>query len=230
MLLRSCTSPRKTSFQKGHFPEKHLTKWTLYQMYISLNIHFPKCTFGRMDISPKTYFPELTLARMYIWPNGHFPENLFSRTDTCQNVHLMLAIIIQEHEIQLFCSVSRVNICFVSGLLLPPCAVHLCIVLRVPLWKKICQYYWIEPWISLTYYQYLNSKILHGGTLLQPWPNAFGMRKYFSKDYVIPSQKLNEHQKKGLRRKLKWFFAKIRWRIRSFSSDHAVLNSRWGDT
>ena len=56
----------------------------------------------------------------------------------------------------------------------------------------------------------LKLKILHGGTLLQPWPNAFGMRKYFSEDYVIPSPKLNEHQKKGLRQKLKYFFAKIR--------------------
>ena len=46
------------------------------------------------------------------------------------------------------------------------------------------------------YNQYLNCKILRGGTLLQPWPNAFGMRKYFSEDYVIPSPKLNEHQKK----------------------------------
>ena len=44
--------------------------------------------------------------------------------------------------------------------------------------------------------QYLNCKILQGGTLLQPWPNAFGMRKYFSEDYVIPSPKLNQHQKK----------------------------------
>ena len=61
--------------------------------------------------------------------------------------------------------------------------------------------------------QHLNCKILHGGTLLQPWPNAFGMRKYFSKDYIIPSPKLNEHQKqKGLCRKLKCFFAKTRWR------------------
>ena len=44
--------------------------------------------------------------------------------------------------------------------------------------------------------QYLNCKILHGGTILQPWRNAFGMRKYFSEDYVIPSPKLNEHRKK----------------------------------
>ena len=36
-------------------------------------------------------------------------------------------------------------------------------------------------------------------------------------------------KKKDLRRKLKRFFAKIRWRIRSFSSDHPVLKSRWGD-
>ena len=89
-----------------------------------------------------------------------------------------------------------------------------------------------------------------GGTLLQPWPNAFGMRKYFKEDYLISLPKLNKHQKKkfftsnwsvfflpklgedqknGLRRKLKRFFAKIRWRIRSFSSDHLALKSRWGD-
>ena len=49
--------------------------------------------------------------------------------------------------------------------------------------------------------------------LLKPWPDALGMRKYFSEDYIIPSPKLNEDQKKGLRRrKLKCFFAEIRWR------------------
>ena len=37
--------------------------------------------------------------------------------------------------------------------------------------------------------QYLNCKILHGGTLLQPWPN-------FSGNYVIPSPQLNEDQNK----------------------------------
>ena len=89
---------------------------------------------------------------MYIWPNGHFPENLFSRIDTCQNVHLMLAIIIQNDEIKLFCSVSRVNICFILGLVLRPDTVHFCIVLRVPPWEKTRQYYWIDPWISVTYY------------------------------------------------------------------------------
>ena len=36
------------------------------------------------------------------------------------------------------------------------------------------------------YKQYLNCKILHGGTLLQ----------YFNEDYVIPSPKLTEDQKK----------------------------------
>ena len=35
-------------------------------------------------------------------------------------------------------------------------------------------------------------------------------------------------KKKVLRRKLKWFFAKIRSRIRSFSSDLSALKSRWG--
>ena len=71
--------------------------------------------------------------------------------------------------------------------------------------------------------QYLNCKILHGGTLLNPWSNAFDMRKYLSEDYVIPSPKLNEHQKKkkkkDLRRKLKCFFVdKIRWRPKKRSS------------
>ena len=74
------------------------------------------------------------------------------------------------------------------------------------------------------------------------------MRKYFSEDYIILSPKLNEHQKKvfagnwsvfflpklgedqkkGLCRKLKWFFAKIKWRIRYFSSDHQALKFWWG--
>ena len=43
-----------------------------------------------------------TLARMYICPNGHFPECTFSRMATCQNVQLMLAIIIQDNEINSF--------------------------------------------------------------------------------------------------------------------------------
>ena len=47
-----------------------------------------------------------------------FPRKSFSIMDTCQNVHLMLAIIQQDDEIKLFCSVSRVNIYFISGLVL----------------------------------------------------------------------------------------------------------------
>ena len=62
-----------------------------------------------------------------------------------------------------------------------------------------------------------------GTTLLQPWPNAFGMRKYFSKDYVVPSPKLNEHQKKGLRRKLKCVF------LAKLGEDRRIArNSQWG--
>ena len=49
------------------------------------------------------------------------------------------------------------------------------------------------------YSQYLNCKILHGGTLLQPRPN-------FREDYVIPSPQLNEDQKKRSSRKIKVFF------------------------
>ena len=98
--------------------------------------------------------------------------------------------------------------------------------------------------------RYLNCKILHGGTLLQPWPNAFGMRKYFNGNYVILSPNLNENQKK-VSGKWKCFFPEIRWRPKkrsspqfgtifsrnlkdlfvlasSFSSDHPALKSRWG--
>ena len=71
--IGSCTSV--------HLPEKHLPEWT-----------FPRKTLGRIDIIPNVRFPKRTLARMYIWPNGYFPENLFSIIETCQNVHLMLAI------------------------------------------------------------------------------------------------------------------------------------------
>ena len=109
----------------GHSPENlcsrmdtcqnvPLAKWTFLRKPIFHNGHLPECTFGQMDVSPKTYFPEWTFARMYIWPNGYFHEKLFSRMDTCQNVHLMLAIITQDDEIKLFCSVSRVNICFIT--------------------------------------------------------------------------------------------------------------------
>ena len=63
--------------------------------------------------------------------------------------------------------------------------------------------------------QYINCKILLGGTFLQPWTNAFGMRKYFSEDYVIPSPKSHEHQKnKVFAGSLKCSFAKIRWRLK----------------
>ena len=102
----------------------------LSQMNIFLNVHFPERTFGRMDISPKTYFPELTLPGMYIWSNGHFPENLFSRMDTCQNV-LDVSNYYTRWQNKALRSVSRVNICFILGLVLRPCIVRFCIVLRV---------------------------------------------------------------------------------------------------
>ena len=44
--------------------------------------------------------------------------------------------------------------------------------------------------------QYLNCKILHGGTLLQPLPNAFGMQKYFGGYYFFPYPKSSKDQKK----------------------------------
>ena len=63
----------------------------------------------------------------------------------------------------------------------------------------------------MDYTQYLNCKILCGGTLLQPWPNFRG-------NYVIPSPQLKCFSPKpgedqtGLRRKLKCFFPEIKWR------------------
>ena len=39
------TSPKNT-FQKLHFPEKHLAETTLSRTYISLNVHFPEITFS----------------------------------------------------------------------------------------------------------------------------------------------------------------------------------------
>ena len=50
-----------------------------------------------------------------------------------------------------------------------------------------------------SYNQYLNCKILHGGTLLQP-------RLNFRENYVIPSQQLNDDQKKRSSPKIEVFF------------------------
>ena len=48
--------------------------------------------------------------------------------------------------------------------------------------------------------QYLNCKFCMV-TLLRPWPNAFGMRKYLSGNYVILSPKSSEDQKKKKKKK-----------------------------
>ena len=61
--------------------------------------------------------------------------------------------------------------------------------------------------------QHLNCKILHGGKLLQPWPNAFGMRKYFSGNHVFPSPKSSEDQKKKVfTENWRVFVPEIKWR------------------
>ena len=41
---------------------------------------------------------------------------------------------------------------------------------------------------------------------MQPWPNAFGMRKYFKEDYLISLPKLNKHQKKSFSPQIEVFF------------------------
>ena len=138
--LAEWTFPRMYIFRMDTCQNVHLAEWAFPRKPIFQNGHLPGCTFGRMVISLKTYFPEWTPARMSIWPNGHFPKNLFSRMNTCQNIQLMLAVIIQDEKIKLFCSVSRVNMCFISGLVLRSCTVYFCVVLRVPNWKKTCQY------------------------------------------------------------------------------------------
>ena len=83
------------------------------------------------------------------------------------------------------------------------------------------------------YLQALNGKILLGVTLLQPRPNAFGMQTYFSGNYVFPSPKLSEDQKK---RSLPQFGTKISrsfWDLfvlkGPFLSNQPALKSRWGD-
>ena len=68
---------------------------------------------------------------------------------------------------------------------------------------------WLWPMFTNHYNQYLCCKILHRGTLLQPWPNAFGMQNYFSGNYVFPSPKSSKDHKKGLHRKLKSFCPRI---------------------
>ena len=68
-----------------------------------------------------------------------------------------------------------------------------------------------------TMYPVLKLQSFAWGTLLQPWPNTFGMRMYFSEDYVIPSPKLNEDQ---IKKKL---FADI-W---SVSPSKSTLPAIW---
>ena len=55
---------------------------------------------------------------------------------------------------------------------------------------KVCM---MQCYCTVRYSQYLNCKILHGGTLLQPWPT---LQKVSGND-VFPSPKLNEDQKKS---------------------------------
>ena len=102
----------------------------------------------------------------------------------------------------------------------------------------------------------VNCKILHGGMLLQPWPNAFRMLKHFNGNYVpvIPSPKSSEGQKMVFTWNWRVFVPEIKWRPKekksswqfgtTFSqnlwdlfvltdpclSDCPALRSRWGDT
>ena len=69
---------------------------------------------------------------------------------------------------------------------------------------------------------------MHGGTLLQPLPNAFGMRKYFSGNYVFPFPKSSEDRKKRSFLKIEEFLTP------KSSKDqkkvfNAIWESRWGE-
>ena len=80
------------------------------------------------------------------------------------------------------------------------------------------------------YGQCLNRKILHGGTLLQPWPNAFGMRKYFSGNYVIPFPKSSGDQtkKKVFTENWRVFLPEFKWKQKkkSFSPQFGTIFGR----
>ena len=81
---------------------------------------------------------------------------------------------------------TKSNVEFTLPRLFLVCGLFCCSVHVTMMWNAV----------SMDYNQYLNCKILHGGTLLQPWPNAFGKRKYFSEGYVVFAPKLGEDQKK----------------------------------
>ena len=80
------TSP-KITFQKLHFPEKHLAETILTRLYIFLNVHLPDITFPWTCTWQKLHFPERALARNYIFLNVLLPEFAFSKTCTCQKLH-----------------------------------------------------------------------------------------------------------------------------------------------
>ena len=90
-----------------------------------------------------------------------------------------------------------------------------------------------RPKLSLGYSQHLNCKILRGETLLQPWPNAFGIRKYFSWNYVFSSPILSDVQKERSSPQFGTKFGRNLWNLSvltgSFLSDQPTLKSRWGD-
>ena len=86
-LIRILYTSPKNTFQKLHFPEKHLAETALSRTCISLNVHFPEITFPWTYTCQKLHFPECAFARNYIFLNVHFPEIILSWTCTCQNVH-----------------------------------------------------------------------------------------------------------------------------------------------
>ena len=83
-----CIYPKNT-FQKLHFPEKHLAETTLSQIYISLNVHLPDITFPRTCTCQKLHFPEHARSIIYIFLNMHFPEITLARMLVWQNFHLV---------------------------------------------------------------------------------------------------------------------------------------------
>ena len=84
------------------------------------------------------------------------------------------------------------------------------------------------------YNQYLNCKILHGGTLTQLWPNVFGMRMKFRGNYASSSTSVPEFnwrpKKKGLHGELKGFCPLNREKIKKNLHRNLVLclTEIWG--
>ena len=79
--------------------------------------------------------------------------------------------------------------------------------------------------------QYLNCKFLHGGTLTQPWPNAFVMRMKFKGNYASSWNSVLEFdwrpKKKDLHRKVKGFCPQNRVKTKKNKKWKKIFTPIW---